>query len=127
MKTKIIEATDGVAYGKFLVGVFDTEWQRRSLVAEEAGEASFSLLRQEGWGPEHTLVLDLSVPGNGGIFAIRRDGYPAQDIAKHQLEICWLYERFLGWLYQQDISTLDLMPDLVHFPAEEEGKHVPSG
>ena len=123
VKTRIIEASDGRAYGKFMIGVFDTEWKRRSLIAQESGLREISLLRQEGWGPEHILVVDLSRPGNGSIFSPRPNGLPASDIAKRELEVCWLFEAFLGWLYQQDLKNLDALPELVHL--EEVHEEVP--
>ena len=126
MKTHIIEATNGIAYGKFMVGIFDTEWQRRPVIQNRTEGLSPTavqgpipgywyrgpLLRQEGWGAEHILVVDLSSPGNGGIF--RLGGMPANDIAERGLEVCWLFEAFLGWLYQQNLKELDRLPDLIH-------------
>ena len=114
MRTTIIEASDGhQAYGKFMIGVFDTEWERRSLIARESGLREISLLRQEGWGPEHILVVDLSSPGNGSIFHAGR-GLAAADIAKKSLDVCWLFEAFLGWLRTQNLNDLDALPELVH-------------
>lgn len=88
MQTKLIEATDGCLYGKFLLGRFDTEWARRpeiyrTVPGEE--QARWPLLRQEGWGPEHLLVLDISRPGVGGIFTPRPHGLPEADLEKRGL------------------------------------------
>ena len=81
METKIIEADqDGVFYGKFLVGRLKEEWKRPALMT-----GCRSLLRQEGWGPEHLLILDLSRPGNGSIFAARKNGYPTADLTSKGL------------------------------------------
>ncbi len=82
MIVKIIEAGQEKAlYGKFLVARFDREeWQRPALLTGMS-----SLLKQEGWGPEHLLVLDLSRPGNGSIFAARKNSYARADLEKRQL------------------------------------------
>ena len=86
MKTRIVEATDGVLYGKFLLGRFDTEWARRAAVCDTMpeGTARMPLLRQEGWGPDHLLVMDISRPGYGSIF--RPGGYAQADLAKKGLD-----------------------------------------
>ena len=81
METKIIEATQEKAlYGKFMLGRFTEEWRWPSFV-----ENKISLLHNEGWGPEHILILDLSRPGNGSIFAARKNGYPTADLTKKGL------------------------------------------
>ena len=76
MKTKIIECTDGSFYGKFLVGQFTEEWFRKSNV----NPLRRPLLMQEGWGPRHLLVLDLSSTGAGAIFYVTPSGVPERDI-----------------------------------------------
>ena len=106
------------------MGVFDEEWHRPSLIALEAGNIHRSLLRQEGWGPEHILVLDLSRPGNGSIFLATR-GLASADIAKRSLDVCWLFEAFLGWLRQQDLTDLDSLPELIHLEEVREGTDAP--
>ena len=79
METKIIEATqDNVFYGKFLLGRFTEEWRRPALVDDKR-----SLLHNEGWGPDHILILDLSRPGNGSIF--RPGGYVQYDLRKRRM------------------------------------------
>ena len=87
MQTRIIEATDGQLYGKFLLGRFDTEWTRRAAVYDTMpGETSrMPLLRQEGWGPEHLLVMDISMPGYGSIFYPSPHASPAADLEKRGL------------------------------------------
>lgn len=86
MKTRIVEATDGVQYGKFLLGRFDTEWGCRSAIYDSMpGEtSSMPLLRQEGWGPDHLLVMDISNPSYGSVF--RPGGHPAADLKKKGLD-----------------------------------------
>lgn len=81
METKIIEADqDGVFYGKFMVARFTEEWKRPSIM-----DNKISLLHNEGWGPDHILIVDLSRPGNGSIFAARKNGYPTADLTKKGL------------------------------------------
>mgnify|MGYP001579129260 CR=1 FL=1 len=88
MKTRIIEATDGVLYGKFLLGRFDTEWQRRPQIHRTDPRvlpSRMPLLRQEGWGPDHLLVLDLSSHGLGSVFLPHPRRDPAWDVAEKGL------------------------------------------
>jgi hypothetical protein len=110
MKTKIIEATNyyhgGMNHGKFLVGKFDEkEFSRRSVLADKLPLLKFR------WAPTNVLVLDLET-GEGAIFAPH--GYAKADLNdKHQIWVCPLYERFLTWLYKQDLTDLDKLPDVV--------------
>lgn len=110
METKIIEATrDEGLLDQFLIGRFDDEWWRRGLV----NGIQQSLLRQEGWGRDHLLVMSLTRPGNGSIFAVRKNAYPRADMEKRRLEFSALMEPFLEWLYQQDLTDLQALPDVV--------------
>lgn len=121
MKTRIFEATNGAAYGKFLVGRFDEEWKHRPQV--EDLDFNVSLLRREGWR-KCFLLLDLSNPGVGAIFS-----HHSKSIAKYDVEqkgiqkcICWLYTDFLNWIYQQKLEEFNQWPALVEFelfPARE--------
>lgn len=106
MKTKIVEAIGTLNWGKFMLGQFDDE--RRHPSALEG----VNLLRSQGWGPEHLLVVDLAT-GEGAIFAARPGGLAAADLDKHQIWVCPLFEPFLEWLYQQDLTDLDLLPQAV--------------
>ena len=115
METKIIEARNSEVanWGKFLVGRFDIdEWARRSELP--GAESPMPLLRRVGWGPEHIFVMDLQT-GEGAIF--RQGGFAPADLKKHRIWVCPLYEPFLTWLYQQDLSDLDHLPDLVDLDA----------
>lgn len=108
MRTKIIEVTNGPRnWGKMLVGKMDTEWSVRSQV-----DPGSTLLRQCGWSPEHVWVLDLQT-GEGAFF--RQGGHAGADLQKHKIWVCPMYEPFLTWLYQQDLSDLDALPALVDF------------
>ena len=80
METKIIEATqEKVLYGKFMLGRFTEEWRRPSFV-----DNKISLLHNEGWGPDHILILDLSRPGNGSLF--RAGGLVQYDLQKRRMD-----------------------------------------
>lgn len=108
METKIIEATNGPRnWGKFMVCRFDGEWSHRSAVD------GLPLLRARGWAPDNVTVLDLQT-GEGAIF--RPGGLASADLQKHRVWVCPLFEPFLGWLYQQDLTDLQALPDLVDLP-----------
>ena len=84
MRTKIVEGTtpDGL-YLKAMVGRFDSDdWGRVALITAEALGIGTSLLRQEGWSDQHFVILDLSGPGNGGIF--KMGGLADYDLNKGQ-------------------------------------------
>ena len=110
METKIIEATNvdvgGMNHGKFMVGRFDNkEWAYQSKV--DAG----CLLRKRGWAHYHIFVMDLQT-GEGAMFD--PNGLAKVDLSeRHQIWVCPLYERFLTWLYKQDLSDLNKLPDVV--------------
>jgi hypothetical protein len=92
MKTHIIEVTNASEFkwGKFMLMQFDSEWEYRSKLPE-AG--SYPLLRAIGVG---------------------RDGaMPSADLQKHRIWVCPMYEPFLEWLYQQDLSDVAKLPHLV--------------
>lgn len=111
MRTKIVEANNGRGnWGKFLVGQFDdAEWSRRSALPGEQGQPA--LLWRLGWSRnEFIFVLDLQT-GEGAVF--RHGGFAPADLNKHKIWVCPLYEGFLIWLYQQDISDLNKLPDWV--------------
>ncbi len=79
MRTKLVEFTDGALYGKVLLGRFDNrELDRRSEMADRFDHTVISLLRQEGWGRNHYLLLDISKPGRGAIMQLG-------EVAKFQL------------------------------------------
>ena len=115
MKTKIIEATNGPQnWGKFMLGQFDAEWWRPSAIPHALQSTlTCSLLRMVGWTPEHLLVVDLQT-GEGAIF--RPGGLARADLDKHRIWVCPLFEPFLTWLYKQDLSDLDKLPDHIDLP-----------
>jgi hypothetical protein len=116
MDTRFIEAAhckEGGNWGKFLVGRFtEEEWARRSVVEAHCG-GDRSLLRGRGWSPNSIVVFDLQT-GEGALF--RPGGYAPADLNKHRVWVCPLFEPFLTWLYQQDLSDLSSLPDYVELP-----------
>ena len=64
MRTKIIEATDGVLWLKAMIATFDDEEWQRTITLE--GEERPRLLRHLGWTPSHFWLLDLAT-GNGAM------------------------------------------------------------
>lgn len=110
MQTKIIEASNGVNWGKFLLGRLGTEWSRRSAY----DKAPMPLLARCGWTrDQHLWVLDLQT-GEGAYF--RLGGHAGADLQKHRIWVCPLFEPFLTWLYEQDTRALELLPDSVELP-----------
>ena len=117
MNTKIVEVTNGVAWGKFLIGWFDlVEWARHSaMLPGDAALAQHPLLSLSGWSPEHFLLLDLDT-GEGGLFKHR--GLADQDMANKHVSVGPMFEPFLTWLYDQpleDVRSLRL-PKLINLP-----------
>jgi hypothetical protein len=113
MKTKIIEATNGPRnWGKFLLGQMTTiEWSRRSVVDTDT---RLPLLRAIGWSLDHIWVLDLQTCEGA---AFKPGGLVKADLQKHRVWVCPLFEPFLEWLYQQDLTSLDKLPDHVELDA----------
>jgi hypothetical protein len=110
MKTKIIEANNGPRnWGRFLVGRFDSEWSQRTAIE---GALSTGLLANHcGWTERHLLVLDLAT-GEGAVF--KHGGYARADLnRRHRIWVCPLFEPFLAWLYQQDVTDLEALPAMV--------------
>jgi hypothetical protein len=113
VKTQFIEATNGRQgnWGKFMLAQFEPEeWARPSSVSEHF----ISVLRNVGHNSDDILVLDLQTC-EGAIFTPR--GYARADLNKHQIWVCPLYEAFLTWVYQQDLSDLSQLPELVDLDA----------
>ena len=110
MRTRVIEATTGRAgnWGRFLLGRHDVEWEVQSGVSHQ------TVLAGAATNPNDIWVLDL-VTGEGALFT--PGGYAADDLEKHRIWVCPLFEPFLEWLYLQDLSDLDALPDVVHLPS----------
>lgn len=108
METRFVEASNGLNWGKFLVGRFEAEeWALRSQVDDRG------LIYGRGWTPEHVIVWDLQT-GEGSIFAPH--GSAAADLNKHRIWVCPLFEPFLIWLYDQDLTVLQELPSYIALP-----------
>lgn len=96
MRTTIVEATTGPQgnHGKFLVGCFDAEWSYFSALKSPVAP----VLDHEGWTPDHLLVLDLAT-GEAALF--RPGGSARDDLDKHGIWVCPMYEGFLVWLWDR--------------------------
>ena len=111
MKTKLVEVTNGIAnWGKFCVGMFDDEWEYKSVIDGNR------LLAGRGWTRDHLLVLDLQT-GEGAIF--RPGGLASADLEKHRVWVCPMFEPFLTWLYarsREDVAFFANLPAHVDLP-----------
>lgn len=115
MDLHIIEAESGFNWGKFGVAKFTRgEMRRPSFV--DVGRPFTSLIGTR-WGGvhDHVFVLDIQT-GEGALF--RPGGYPAADLTKHQIWVCPLFEPFLTWLYQQDLTDLTALPQVIQLPSD---------
>jgi hypothetical protein len=72
-------------------------------------------LHARGWSPEHLLIMDLQT-GEAAMFM--PGGSPAHDLDKHRIWVCPMFEPFLDWLYQQDVTDLTKLPGYVEIDAE---------
>jgi hypothetical protein len=122
MKTKIIEGySEPGNYGKFMLGIFDSEWDVRSNLGStvpdpevSARQAARPLLQTLGWTDSHFIVFDIQT-GEGGLF--RHGGLASADLNKHKIWVCPLFEPFLQWVYSQDLKKIDDWPLLVKLQA----------
>lgn len=128
MRTTIVEATTGPQgnHGKFLVGCFDTEWSYFSVLKSPMR----AVLEHEGWTADHLLVLDLAT-GEAALF--RPGGSARDDLDKHGIWVCPMYEGFLVWLWDRynywvhetrgtivgPADFLKSLPSLVHLTFDE--------
>ena len=113
MIVKMIEATQGSNWGKFMLARFTPgEWLYPSAVAGAA------LLPQIGTSPRAIWVLDLQTC-EGAAFVAYPGGSPKADLDKHRIWVCPLFEPFLTWLYRQDLSDLSALPRLVTLSQHE--------
>jgi hypothetical protein len=113
MEGKIIEAGHSPRWGnwgKFEVCRPDAERARRSAVDTASRRP---LLAQRGWSLDHLWVLDWET---GEAVLVRPGGSARADLRKHHVHVCPLFEPFLEWLYQQDLTDLQALPDVVYLP-----------
>lgn len=119
MIIKIVEVTNNDKnWGKFMVMRPDVEWQRPVKIVD--GQ-SRSLLAACGWDREHIWVLDLQT--GEGIY-VRPSGLASADLnEKHQVWVCPMFEPFLNWLYKQDLTDLNVLPDTLNLSDAEFALH----
>lgn len=111
MHTKVVEATNLMNWGKFLLCKFTKEeWAIKSKVSE--GEF---LIRGRGWDDSSLFVMDLQT-GEGAMFHPSNFAIPEFELEKHQIWVCPMFAPFLDWLYKQDVSDIDQLPDVVDMP-----------
>lgn len=115
MKTHFIEVTNNSQnWGKFVLIRFEeNEFSYKSCIA-----AKIRLLPGIGWHPSDIIVFDLQTC-EGAAFSARPHASVKADLAKHQIWVCPMYEPFLEWLYQQDLTDLDKLPAFVNLPDVE--------
>lgn len=121
MTTQFVEVTNEFNWGKFMVAQFvGFDWKKASVVGDQ-DPAAPSLLQQCGWTDKHVLVVDLQT--GEGIIVLPRKGRGAHKPAsydlnhKHQVWVCPMFEPFLNWLYEQDLT--EPLPTLVKFSETE--------
>lgn len=130
MRIKIIEVTNQFNFGKFMLLQMDEEWNRRSKLVEgyleQLGtlkQQTIPLLREIGWNRDNVIVFDLQTQEGAAFF---RGGLAKNDLEKHKIWVCPMYEPFLAWLYHPDRRNLDIMllPDIVELSEEATREHT---
>ena len=118
-----MEVTNGPNWGKFLVARFDEEWELKSELTRDP------LLRSLGWWSDHYLwVLDLQT-GEGALFS--PGGHAHNDLKRHAIWVCPMYEPYLEWLYQwwrdgnRSIAELPRLVELPNAPFSMHGYRRP--
>lgn len=116
MQTKIIEGTQSIKgerianWGKFLVGRLTDEWEHQSIIAPGP------LLAQIGFNSQQIWVMDLQTCEGA---AFLPGGSPTYDLKNHKIWVCPMFEPFLMWLYEQDLTDLAALPNVVELPDAE--------
>lgn len=104
MVTHFIEASDGIAHGKFMLARLDgAELRVRSALPGFEGERLQRVGGARRLNHRSTLVLDLQT-GNGAAFFIGT-GYWRADLERTgPIHVCPMFRPFLAWLYGQDVG-----------------------
>lgn len=104
------EASNRFNHGKFAVGRLAAELAWRSSLPGFEGRP---LLASIGYNAPDLWVLDLQTCEGA---AFRHGGHASNDLAKHRIWVCPLFEPFLWWLYAQDVNDLGALPRHVSLP-----------
>jgi hypothetical protein len=109
MKVKFIEANSNNAnWGKFMVCQYEPQERGYiSPIAEDNLLRNCAATREEG-----VWVMDLAT-GEGAFFNPSRGNAKYHLNEKHKILVCILYEAFLIWLYEQDLTDIDLLPAVI--------------
>jgi hypothetical protein len=111
MKTYLFEARGSINWGKFLVADLDEEWEWPSIAFPDVK----SVLDGCGWDPMKPMfwIMDLQT-GEGAYFKV--GGAANQDLEKHRIWVCPMFEPWLEWFYKQDMSNIASLPRVLHLP-----------
>jgi len=114
MKTHFIEATDGVAHGKFMLGRFEAgEVMTRSALP---GLELESIFRNSGgarkFGFDYTLVLDLQTAQGAG-FLLTDRFLVRSDLEKLTAWVCPMYRPTVLWLSERGELPFSELPRYV--------------
>jgi hypothetical protein len=116
MKSKIIEVCQPqpINWGKFMLAQFD--YNETSYVSAVTNSP---LLVEIGYGGDIATwlwVFDLQT-GEGAIFPVLNRGSIRHDLDKHKIQVCFLYEPLLEWLYQNYDGDIDKIPGYLEIDA----------
>lgn len=116
MRTKIVEATQGLNFGKFLVGELD----EKEIAHPSSIDVGKSTIRACGFGDvgRWRWVMDLQT--REGIF-VQFGGVAVNDLNKHQVWVCPMFEPTLVKLYEYGSAPVESLPDLIELPADVGG------
>lgn len=113
MIVKFIEVTNGPRnWGKFMLCRYEpSELNIRSTVSTE-----HSLLGATGWDPRMVWVMDIQTREGA---AFKPGGLVPADLDKHRIWVCPMFQPFLEWLYQQDLTDIQQLPSHIDLPDAE--------
>jgi hypothetical protein len=109
MKTYLFEAHGAINWGKFLVGRYEEEWEWPS----NAFPMERSVLHACGVDYRMLWILDIQTR-EGAMFKPGGDAHA--DLRKHRIWVCPMFEPWLEWFYEQDLTDLDKVPSVVSIP-----------
>lgn len=116
MITRFVEVTNGFNWGKFMIGRHTREDWAYTARIDDPDVQKMSLLRTIGTNPRAVWVFDLQTCESASFCP---GGYARGDLNKHRIWVCPMFEPFLAWLYQQDLSDLSKLSELVRLSEAE--------